>query len=86
MVVCTDFLIALKGRLKAMTAAQMDFLGLKEFKFDEKTQEVRLILQVDNVGDLPMQIQLKNFKLDSAKVGRSNQSLIIGRIQRSTSN
>ena len=62
----------LRDRLKAMTTAQMDFLGLKEFKFDEKTQEVRMILHVDNVGDLPMQIQLKNRKLDSAKVGRSH--------------
>ena len=62
----------LRDRLKAMTTAQMDFLGLKEFKFDEKTQEVRMILHVDNVGDLPMQIQLKNRKLDSAKVGRLN--------------
>jgi len=51
-----------------MTATQMDLLGLKEFKFDEKAQEVKLVLQVDNVGDVAMQLYLKNDKLESAKV------------------
>jgi hypothetical protein len=51
-----------------MTATQMGFLGLKEFKFDEDAQEVSLVLQVDNIGDVPMKLQLKNGKLDTAKV------------------
>lgn len=58
----------LRGRLKAMTATQMQFLGLREFKFDEKAQEVRLVLQMDNIGDVPVLLQLKDHKLDSAKV------------------
>lgn len=67
---------AKRGRLKAMTAAQMDFLGLKEFEFDEKKQEVKMTVYVDNVGDIPMQIQLKNHKLDSVKVVPSKQLLM----------
>lgn len=51
-----------------MTATQMELLGLKEFKYDEATQEVRLTIQVDNVGDIPILLQLKDRKLDSAKV------------------
>jgi hypothetical protein len=69
-----------------MTAAQMDFLGLKEFKFDEKVHQVNMVLHVDNVGDIPMHIQLKNGKLDSAKVVRSDPMLTEGRIQRATAN
>jgi hypothetical protein len=57
-----------ENRLKAMTAVQMDFLGLKEFKIDEKSQEVHMVLHMDNVGDIPMEIRLKNHQLDSAKV------------------
>jgi hypothetical protein len=57
-----------ESRLKAMTATQMGFLGLKEFKVDQVAQQVSLVLQVDNVGDIPMKLQLKNGKLDSAKV------------------
>ena len=56
------------SRLQAMTTTQMDFLGLKEFKYDEGSQEVRLTLQIDNVGDIPVLLQLKDRKLDSAKV------------------
>ena len=55
-------------RLKAMTAAQMEFLGLKEFTLDEKTEVVKMVLYVKNVGDVPIQIQLKDRKFDSAKV------------------
>ena len=51
-----------------MTAAQMNFLGLKDFKFDEKKEQVDMVLKVDNVGDLPIHIQLKNYQLESAKV------------------
>ena len=57
-----------ENRLKAMTATQMGFLGLKEFKFDEDAQEVSLVLQVDSIGDVPMKLQLKNGRLDTAKV------------------
>jgi hypothetical protein len=56
------------SRLQAMTATQMDFLGLKEFKYDEGSQEVRLTLQIDNIGDIPVLLLLKDRKLDSAKV------------------
>lgn len=75
-----------ENRLKAMTTAQMDFLGLKEFKFDEKSQEVCMVLHVDQVGDVPMQIHLKNNKLDSAKVIFLLPSLTIDCIQRVTEN
>jgi hypothetical protein len=51
-----------------MTATQMGFLGLKEFKVDQVAQQISLVLQVDNVGDIPMKLQLKHGKLDSAKV------------------
>jgi hypothetical protein len=54
--------------LKAMTAAQMEFLGVKDFSLDEGTEVVRMVLGVDNVGDVPIQIQLKDRKFDSAKV------------------
>jgi len=57
-----------ENRLKSMTATQMQFLGLREFKFDEKAQEVRLVLQMDNIGDVPVLLQLKDHKLYSAKV------------------
>jgi hypothetical protein len=69
-----------------MTAAQMEFLGLKEFKFDEKKQEVRMLLHVDNVGDIPMQIQLKNRKFDSAKVVLSKSFTDVDCIQRTITN
>ena len=59
--------ITVKGRLKAMTSTQMDFLGLKEFKFDEKAQDVNMVLYVDSVGDVPIQIQLRNRRFNSAK-------------------
>jgi hypothetical protein len=68
MVVCCAFERCVESRLKAMTATQMQFLGLKEFKFDEKAQEVRLVLQMDNMPDIPVLLQLKDHKLDSAKV------------------
>jgi hypothetical protein len=67
----------LSGRLKAMTATQMDFLGLKEFKYDDKAQEVRLVLQMVNVGDIPLLLQLKDHKLDSAKVYLTSDVLLI---------
>jgi len=51
-----------------MTAAQMDFLGLKEFKSDQKVQQVTMVLNVNNVGDVPIQIQLKNRKFETARV------------------
>ena len=54
--------------LKAMTTAQMEFLGLKEFSLDEGEEVVRMVLEVDNIGDVPIQIQLKDRKFDSAKV------------------
>jgi type III secretory pathway component EscV len=57
-----------ENRLKAMTSKQMDFLGLKEFKYDEKAQDVSMVLQVANVGGIPIQIQLRNHQFDSAKV------------------
>jgi hypothetical protein len=60
-----------------MTATQMGFLGLKEFRFDEVAQEVSLVLKVDNVGDVPMKLQVKNGKLDTAKV-RLRRLLISG--------
>jgi hypothetical protein len=69
---CVDF-----GRLKAMTATQMDFLGLKEFKYDDKAQEVRLVLQMDNIGDVPVLLQLIDHKLDSAKVNLARDMLLI---------
>jgi hypothetical protein len=69
-----------------MTAAQMEFLGLKEFEFDEKKQEVRMLLHVGNVGDIPMQIQLKNHKFDSAKVVLSESFTDVGCIQRTITN
>jgi hypothetical protein len=58
----------------------MEFLGLKEFKYDEVTQEVRLTLQVDNVGDIAILLQLKDRKLDSAKVSSIHFALRTGRI------
>jgi len=64
-------------RLKAITAAQMEFLGLKEFNLDEKTEMVRLVLYVKNVGDIPIQIQLKDRKFDSAKVLQSVSGLLL---------
>jgi hypothetical protein len=64
-----------------MTATQMGFLGLKEFKYDEVAQEVNLVLKVDKVGDVPMKLQLKNGRLDTAKV-RLGRLLISGFIQR----
>jgi hypothetical protein len=64
----SSFTDLVENRLKAMTTTQMDFLGLKEFKFDENSQEVDMVLHVDSVGDIPMQIRLKNHKLDSANV------------------
>lgn len=67
----------LSGRLKAMTATQMEFLGLKEFKYDDKAQEVRLVLQMVNVGDIPVLLQLKDHKLDSAKVYLTSDILLI---------
>jgi len=54
--------------LKAMTGMEMEFLGLKEFKFDEKNEEVSLVMSVENVGDVPVVINLKNRKFMSAKV------------------
>ena len=69
-----------------MTAAQMEFLGLKEFEFDEKKQEVRMLLYVDNVGDIPMQIQLKNRKLDSVKVVLPKSFTDVDCIQRTITN
>jgi len=54
-----------------MTSTQMDFLGLKEFKYDERAQDVTMVLQVANVGDIPIQIQLRNRQFDSAKVRSS---------------
>jgi hypothetical protein len=60
-----------------MTATQMDFLGLKEFKYDDKAQEVRLVLQMDNIGDVPVLLQLKDHKLDSAKVILAKDILLI---------
>ena len=76
----------LRNRLKAMTSAQMDFLGLREFKFDETSQAVDMALYVNNVGDIPIQIQLKNRKLDTAKVTLACRRLIIGLIQRTIEN
>lgn len=58
-------------RLKAMTSTQMEFLGLKEFKYDEKAQDVSMVLYVANVGDVPIQIQLRNRQFDSATVDPS---------------
>jgi len=70
-----------------MTTVQMDFLGLKEFKFDEQKHQVDMVLHVDNMGDVPIQIQLKNRKLDSAKVILLKMSpLMLGRIQRRNKN
>src|SRR5271170_2136663 len=40
-----------EDRLKAMTSTQMDFLVLKEFKYDERAQDVSMVLQAANVGD-----------------------------------
>ena len=57
-----------ENRLKAMTSAQMNFLGLKEFKFDEKAQDVSMVLQVDKVGDIPIQMRLRNRQFDSVNV------------------
>jgi len=57
-----------ENRLKAMTSTHMEFLGLKEFKYDETAQDVSMVLQVANVGDIPIQIQLRNRQFDSAKV------------------
>jgi hypothetical protein len=57
-----------EDRLKVMTSTQMDFLGLKEFKYDERAQDVSMVLQVANIGDIPVQIQLRNRHFDSAKV------------------
>jgi len=54
-------------RLKAMTSAQMELLGLKEFKVDEQGQEVSLVLEMDR-KDIPIQIYLKNGQFESAKV------------------
>lgn len=62
--------------LKAMTATQMDFLGLREFKFDDKAQEVRLVLQMDNIGDIPVLLQLRDHKLDNAKVPLAGDMLL----------
>lgn len=62
------WLLGVDRRLKAMTAAQMEFLGLTEFSLDERTEVVRMVLYVNNVGDVPIQIQLKDRKFDSAKV------------------
>jgi len=58
-----------------MTSTQMDFLGLKEFKYDEKAQDVTMVLQVANVGDIPIQIQLRNRQFDSAKACLSHVRL-----------
>jgi len=61
-------LFCAENRLKAMTSTQMDFLGLKEFEYDEKAQDVSMVLHVANVGDIPVQIQLRNRQFDCAKV------------------
>ena len=60
-----------------MTAAQMEFLGLKEFNLDERTEMVRLVLYVKNFGDVPIQIQLKDRKFNSAKVVQYASSLLL---------
>jgi hypothetical protein len=78
--VVRDLLDFSESRLQAMTSTQMEFLGLKEFKYDEATQEVRLTLQMDNVGDVAILLQLKDRKLDSAKVSSSHFGLRTGRI------
>ena len=70
MVVC-DHNDPTNKRLKAMTATQMEFLGLKKFTYDEKAQEINMVLQVDNYRDIPIQILLKNNQFDSAKVVES---------------
>ena len=68
--------------LKAMTALEMEFLGLKEFKFDERNGEVSLVMNVENVGDVPVLIYLKNRKFMSAKVSCCcDKLLILGCIQ-----
>jgi hypothetical protein len=54
-----------------MTATQMEFLGYKSFEYNAKADEVKLVMHVDNVGDVPVLIQLKNGKLDNAKVEMS---------------
>ena len=64
-----------------MTAVQMEFLGLKEFECDEMKQQVRMLLHVDNIGDIPIQIQLENRKFDSAKVVRLNDIANVGCVQ-----
>jgi len=51
-----------------MTSTQRVFLGLKDFKYDEKAQDVSMVLHVANVGDIPVQIQLRNRLFDSVKV------------------
>jgi hypothetical protein len=66
-VLCLLFSVLME-RLKAMTAVQMEFLGLKEFNFDEKMEVASMVLHVNKVGDVPIQIQLKDRKFDSAKV------------------
>ena len=57
-----------ENRLKAMTATQMEFLGWKEFKVDDGGKEISLVMQVENVGDVPMKLHVKEGKLEAAKV------------------
>jgi hypothetical protein len=61
--------------LKAMTATQMQFYGFKTFDYDEKAEQIQLTLQVDNVGDVPVLIQLRNHNFDNAKVRYRYRSL-----------
>jgi hypothetical protein len=77
-----------QSRLKAMTTAQMNFLGLKEFKYNENTQEVSIVMQVEEIGEVPIQIYLKNRKLDSAKVFFIIElmKLIVGYMERIVAN
>jgi len=51
-----------------MTSTQMEFLGYKSFEYNANADEVSLVMHVDSVGDVPVLIQLKNGKLDNAKV------------------
>ena len=61
-----------------MTSTQMDFLGYKSFEYNVKAEEVNIVLQMDNIGEIPVLIQLKNGKLESAKVQHSLLLLTLG--------
>lgn len=60
-----------------MTSLQMEYLGIKQFQVEEDKQIIRLALYVDNVGDVPILIQLKDGKFDSAKVFHLLELLLI---------